>query len=351
MNAIAIPAGPNLVYFTGLHFHVSERPAVLLVSEAQQPIFIFPGFEVEKVEQADISLELYPYGETRKEWGKTFQNAIAAAYQPGNIVMGVEPAAMRFLEMDLIRSSDKTITFTSAGDIIATIRACKDTCEIDHIQEAIKIAENALKRTLPTIQTGVTEKEIANQLVVNLLREGSDPNLPFFPIVASGPNSANPHATPSNRELSTGDVVIIDWGARFEGYISDITRTFAIDNISPELQKIYEIVKKANKNARIIKSKALSGKKIDQAARELIDNAGYGTAFLHRTGHGYGLEAHEPPYIASDNTRSIQPGMTFTIEPGIYLSGIGGVRIEDDIVARKKELETLTTLDRDLIIL
>ena len=350
IDLVAIPAGPSQVYFSGLHFHGSERPAVLLVSAHKKPAFIFPGFEAEKISQAPIDLTAFPYQESRDDWLRTFITA-RNQFSKGDIRVGVEPTAMRYLEMDLIGYKDNNISFTSAAEMISALRASKDKQEIESIRQAVSIAETALEKTLPIIKPGVAEKEIASELVIQLLRGGSEPELPFFPIVASGPNSANPHATPGERVLSNGDLLIIDWGARMNGYISDITRTFAIGEVSSQLQEIYQVVKQANLAARNLSQAIYSGQMIDKKAREVISDAGYGDAFLHRTGHGYGLEAHEAPYISMDDTAEIPLGATFTIEPGIYLPGVGGVRIEDDMQALNGRLETLTTLDRVLIIL
>ncbi len=348
LDLIAISAGPSQVYFSGLHFHISERPAVLLIGANELPAFIFPEFETEKVQNGPISLRQFPYQEQRLDWRRAFECALSH-FGKRDVRIGVEPTAMRFLEMDLLGFKRENISVASAGGIIAALRARKDAEELAHIRKAIHIAQTALHTTRRAIKVGVTEREIANALVMNLLREGSDPELPFFPIVAAGPNSANPHGLPSDRKLSPGDLLIIDWGARCHGYVSDITRTFAIGTISPKLKEIYQVVKDANQAARDSRGAGLTGSRIDQAARDLITRAGYGDAFLHRTGHGYGLEAHEAPYMSADNNAPIQPGNTFTIEPGIYLPGLGGVRIEDDMYAVDGELETLTTLDRDLI--
>lgn len=349
-DLIAVTTGQSQIYFSGLHFHVSERPAVLLVSEDKEPAFIFPGFEVDKVKAAPIPLVNFPYAEQRADWERAFQEAVRCLNK-GPVRIGVEPTAMRFLEMDLLKHGNPEISFTSAGRAIEKLRSSKDEQEIDHIRAAIAIAESALKNTISIIRPGVTEKEIASELVINLLRGGSEPELPFFPIVASGPNSANPHATPSGRQLKKGDLLIIDWGARYDGYISDITRTYAIGSIPSRLKEIYQVVQQANEKARGMSADNLSAGDIDRAVRDVIASAGFGEFFLHRTGHGFGLEAHEAPYITSDNAQVLQPGMTFTIEPGVYLPDEGGVRIEDDMVARGGSLETLTTLGRNLTIL
>jgi Xaa-Pro dipeptidase len=194
----------------------------------------------------------------------------------------------------------------------------------------------------------MTEHEAASELTVQLLRAGSDSELPFPPIVASGPNSALPHAVPSERKLQRGDLVVIDWGAAVDGYISDLTRTLAIGPADPELVKVHGIVLDANRAGCAAVRPGVPAAEVDRAARAVIDAAGYGEFFTHRTGHGIGMEAHEPPYIRGDNQEPLIPGMTFTVEPGIYLPGRGGVRIEDNVVVTADGSECLSVLQRDL---
>jgi Xaa-Pro dipeptidase len=224
----------------------------------------------------------------------------------------------------------------------------KDEQEISAMRKAVDIAQNALSNTLPSIKVGVSERQIANELTLQLLKAGSDPQFPFSPIVSGGANSANPHATPTNRFLKEGDLLVIDWGASYLGYISDITRTFAMIEVEPEYALIAETVNEANIAGRRIIRPGATASEVDQAARIVIEKAGYGQYFTHRTGHGIGMEGHEPPYIRSDNQLPLRQGMTFTVEPGIYLPGRGGVRIEDDVLVTATGVESLTNLPRGL---
>jgi Xaa-Pro dipeptidase len=194
----------------------------------------------------------------------------------------------------------------------------------------------------------MTEKEIASELCVQLLRHGSESELPFAPIVCAGPNSATPHASPSDRKLQRGDLLVIDWGATADGYISDLTRTFAVGEVDAEYKKIAQIVLKANEAGRAAGRPGVPCANVDSAARSVIEAAGYGTYFTHRTGHGIGMEGHEEPYIRDDNVRMLYPGMAYTVEPGIYLPGRGGVRIEDNVVVTKDGVEVLSDMPREL---
>jgi Xaa-Pro dipeptidase len=219
------------------------------------------------------------------------------------------------------------------------------------MQRAVQIAEAALNKTLPLIKAGMTERELAGELSIQLLRAGSEPETPFSPIVASGPNAALPHAVPTDRQLSAGDTLILDWGAAHKGYKSDITRTFAIGELNEELMTVHAIVEQANASSRATVRPGATCGEIDRAAREAITAAGYGEYFIHRTGHGLGLEEHEPPNVRADEQTILEPGMAFTVEPGIYLPGQGGVRIEDDVVVTDEGGRSLTSLPRQLQIL
>jgi Xaa-Pro dipeptidase len=201
------------------------------------------------------------------------------------------------------------------------------------------------------IKIGVTEKEIASELTIQMLRLGGDAEAPFAPIVSSGPNGANPHASPGDRKMAAGDLLVIDWGTGYQGYVADLTRTFGIGKVEPEFQRIADIVKDANAAGRAIAAPGLQAGAVDAAAREVINTAGYGAYFTHRVGHGIGLEGHEPPYMFGENTLRLAEGMAFTIEPGIYLTGRGGVRIEDNVVVTANGVDVLSSLPRELRIL
>ena len=180
-----------------------------------------------------------------------------------------------------------------------------------------------------------------------MLRLGSDADLPFAPIVASGPNAAQPHAWVTERKLQAGDLVIFDWGAASQGYASDLTRTFAVGEVDPEFRTVFEAVKAANAAARAAARPDVACASVDAAARQVIAAAGYGDFFTHRVGHGLGLEGHEMPSMHGENLLPLKPGMTFTIEPGIYLPDRGGVRIEDDVVITAEGCDSLSSYPRE----
>ncbi len=350
LDALALNPGPSLPYLTGMHFHMSERPVVVFFGANQDPIIVLPELEALKVQNLPYKIQAFTYDENPANWVNAFRGAMeAGGFEKGRF--GVEPRALRVLELDYLKEAAPEAKFISGEAAVAELRMRKDETEIAHMRKAAQIAQGALQATLPKIKSGVTEQEIATELIMQLLQHGSQSKIPFSPIVSGGPNSANPHASPTDRKLEAGDLLVIDWGANVKGYFSDITRTFAIGEVEPELKRIAEIVKDANAAGHATAKPGVPAGQVDDATRAIINQAGYGEYFTHRTGHGLGLEGHEEPYIRSDNQVPLEVGMSFTIEPGIYLPGRGGVRIEDDVVVTADGIESFTDLPRELITL
>ncbi len=347
LDGLILNPGPSLVYFTGLHFHLSERPVVMIFMPELSPVIILPELEQQKLKELPFEISAFPYGEDPAQCRNVFQAAMQKA-GIDNKLIGLEPRQLRYLEHRLLTDVAPTIKFSTAEEILSSLRMHKDAIEISSMRTAADIAQRALQATLPLVKMGMTEHELAAELTIQLFRAGCDPEVPFTPIVSSGLNSANPHAVPSERKLSPGDLLVIDWGASFQGYCSDITRTFFIGEPDGELTQIAKIVLDANTAGRNKARPGILAQEVDQAAREVIESAGYGKFFTHRTGHGLGMEAHEEPYIRSGNTMLLEPGMTFTIEPGIYLPDRNGVRIEDDVVVTSTGADSLTNLSREV---
>jgi Xaa-Pro dipeptidase len=346
-DAIALNPGPSFYYITGLSFHLMERPVVLILSSTEKPTLVLPELERSKAEKTELELELISYGEDDVSRAEAFQTA-ASRLDLDKLNIGIEPLRLRVFELRLLESVAPEACFASCEMTLSSLRTVKDKSEIEAIRRAVSVAEKALSATLPLIRLGMTEKELASELTIQLLRAGSEPAMPFKPIVASGPNTALPHATPTDRELQSGDLLLIDWGATINGYMSDITRTFALGEIEPELEQIHAIVQESNAAGREAIRPDVPCQEIDRASRAVIDNAGYGPFFIHRTGHGIGLEAHEHPNIREGNTETLVPGMTFTVEPGVYLPDRGGVRVEDNMVVTTSEGESLSRYNRQL---
>ena len=203
-------------YFTGIHFHLMERPTIFIIDRHGHSCIILPELEVSKVKDILPDLTCFSYGDNPGTWLSTFQAAFRSLKMTSP-TLGIEPTRMRYLELDYIQRSLKSPRFISAEKTVSHLRLQKDPDEISLMRRAVEIAEKAFLKTLPMIQSGVSERIIAAELTIQMLREGSDPEFPFTPIVASGPNSANPHAMPTDRLVQPGDLIVIDWGASYLG--------------------------------------------------------------------------------------------------------------------------------------
>ena len=347
MDVLALNPGPSLVYLTGLHFHMMERPVVMFFTADRPPTVVLPELEMLKVSDLSYEVKAFPYGEAPSTWKDVFHSAVRSLEMDGKRI-GVEPRQMRLLEFRHVLEVAPSADFPDASDVVSSLRVHKDTNEAAAIRRAVQIAQSALEATLPLIRIGMTEREVASELVLRLFREGANSDMQFSPIVSSGPNGANPHAMPSDRKLRKGDLLVIDWGAAWNGYVSDLTRTFAVGEVEAEYRKIHQIVQEANATGRAVAKPGIPCGKVDIAVREVIEKAGYGEAFTHRTGHGIGMEGHEDPYIRCDNMQTLEPGMAFTIEPGIYLPGRNGVRIEDNVIITETGLDCLSDMPREM---
>ena len=348
LDALVLTPGPSLGYLTGLHVPMSERPVVAFFRADDSPVIVLPALEEGQLAHLPFGVRPFPYGEDPSTWGRVFREA-ARAVRLHRRRVGLEPERMRVLELRLLEQAIPDATYVDGGEALEALRACKDAEEIGRMRRAIRVAEEAMHHALAAIAPGIAERELATELTAQLLHAGSDPNIPFAPIVAFAESTALPHAVPSQRILREGDLVLCDWGARVDGYCSDCTRMLSLGAPHPELQTITDVVAEANRAAREAVRPGVEACVVDQAARSVIERAGYGERFVHRTGHGIGLEVHEAPYLRADNERVLRPGMTFTIEPGIYLPGQGGARIEDIVAVTEDGVETLTPLPRELM--
>ncbi len=226
-------------------------------------------------------------------------------------------------------------------------RSVKNEHEIKAIRRALKIQQEAYQRTLAWIEPGQSENEVAAYLEYQMRSLGADG--PSFPtIIAADANASLPHAVPGSRKVRPRGSVLIDWGARWNGYCSDLTRVIAIGKMKPKVREIYIIVRDAQQAAIETIAPGVPAKQVDTAARQLIDKAGYGSHFGHSLGHGLGLDVHEQPTLSSRSHGVLEPGQVVTVEPGIYLPGVGGVRIEDDVLVTARGRRVLSRLPSDL---
>jgi Xaa-Pro aminopeptidase len=261
-----------------------------------------------------------------------------------------EDAAMTVAEYEVFRKAMPDVEFVPLGVTLNRLRAVKDEAEVSYVKRAQAITEKAFEELLPYIRKGVTEREVAKRLEILMLENGSD-GPAFETICVGGPNSSMPHGVPGDRPLAEGDFLTMDFGATCCGYKSDMTRTVAIGHVTDEMRRVYDTVLAAQTAAIEAVKAGVIGRDIDKMARDIIAAAGYGDNFGHGLGHAYGIEIHESPRFSPRSGEEIPAGCLITVEPGIYLPGKFGVRIEDDILVTETGCLNLTHSPKTLIIL
>jgi Xaa-Pro aminopeptidase len=341
LDAMVVASLPNIRYLTGF----SGSAAILLVTAGG--LHLFSDFRYREQLRQEVGSLAKLSTETGGAWERLFK---ALAAEPAVRRVGFEShvltvqAAARFAA-----EAAQAWRFAPVENLVEELRTVKSPEEIEAIREAGKVATRSLAAATTTVRAGQTEAEIAAALEAALRREGSE-WYPFATIVASGPRSALPHARTSARTVAPGDLLLLDFGAIVDGYCSDVTRTFVVGASPTERQsEVHTAVRNAQAAAIAGLRAGLSGRSADSLAREVIRDAGFAEAFGHSLGHGVGLEVHEGPRLGQTSDDELPAGAVVTVEPGVYLEGWGGVRIEDDVVLRPGGAELLTEFSRDLL--
>jgi Xaa-Pro aminopeptidase len=342
LDLLIASAGSDMAYLAGHFGHPSERPALLLIPKSGRPAMVIAAFESRALPAYDGSISVLTYTETQDGFG--FVSDAIASFSGD-----VEKAAVsdqiwgRFLLR--LQSILVGADFTHASSYLRELRMRKDESELDALRSAAARTDLALETALQSPIQGQTEVQVASRVARAMQDNGLSDT---FTIVCSGPNGASPHHLSTDRVIADGDVVVMDFGGVFEGYHSDITRTYCVRHVEPEVRGVYEVVQKAQQTGVDSIRPGVAGQDVDRTTRSVIDQAGYGDAFIHRTGHGIGLDVHEDPFMVEGETQKLDSGMTVTIEPGIYLEGRFGVRIEDTLAVTPTGSERLNRVPRDL---
>ncbi|MEM2542987.1 MAG: aminopeptidase P family protein [Candidatus Korarchaeum sp.] len=345
-GAIVVP-GTNLLYLTGLSPSATlERLFALLISSDGDVSLLAPKLYENELKETWIrDVRIWSDSENPYEMIKGLIERLFG--RSGSIAVDDHMQAAHLLRIyDFLRNYD----LRPLSQLTSKLRVVKDESEIALMREAARIADKTIERIISEDLEGKKEREVARMIEDAIVDLGAD-KFSFDAIVASGPNGANPHHTPGERRITEGDILIIDFGARYKGYCSDITRTFSIGKPSKKASEVYEIVKEAQEEAFQAVREGAMAREVDSVARDVITTKGYGEYFTHRTGHGLGLDIHEEPYIAPNSETELRNGMVFTIEPGVYLEGEFGVRIEDDVAIVSGRGERLTKATRELVTL
>jgi D-alanyl-D-alanine dipeptidase len=341
--AIVVAPSPDLVYLTGYDPPPLERPTFLIVRPDRDPVMVVPRLErsLAAASAAGERIELVGWEDGVDPY------ALAAGLLPpaGRVAAGDRMWATHVLGL---QRAAPGLDLEPAGPIVGRIRAIKDEDELAALRRAARAADEAFRRIADEPFLGRREAEVAADLAELLIAHGHA--RADFTIVASGPNAASPHHQPGDRRIQAKDAVVLDFGGELGGYHSDTTRTLVVGEPPLGFERVYQLVQEAQQAACDAVRPGARAHDVDRAARQPIVDAGYGDAFFHRTGHGIGLEVHEPPWIAAGNQQALETGMTFSVEPGVYLEDKFGVRIEDIVAVTDDGVEHLNRSPRGLLV-
>lgn len=342
IGAIYLTPGDNFYYSSGFDTDPMERLLAVIITEGNA-IIISPLMLEEQVNHTPWPGEIM----TWKDGEDPYKSVIEVFTKHKIKTLGIEKSLSYSEVRKLSKLGIKKFEFVD--EMFNSRRIAKSKTEIEFIKTAVERSEASYKKTLDEIHQGITEIELAGLLEYNF-KLHSLQSIAFESIVAFGENASMPHHTSSGRKLRPGDIVLIDFGGKYNGYASDTTRTCAFEKIDPKMRVIYEIVKEAQEKALENINEDSTYSSIDKTARDLITMNGYGEYFTHRVGHGLGIAVHEEPYLTSLNEHVVQKGSVFTIEPGIYLKGKGGVRIEDTVIFDGNKASPFNKLSKELTI-
>jgi len=335
-------------------------PAFLLTSETDY--FYATGFTCEESAVMITTRDVYIITDRRFEdqvvidcpWAKVVMRSGLINPEVGALckklrikTLALQGDAVSLSTRDDLKKHLRGVKLVTAGPVFSVQRACKSSDEVKAMNKALRVAEDAFRATIETIRPGQTEAELAARIEYEMKCRGASAPA-FGTICAEGPNSALPHARPGKRKVKKGSAILFDWGARVGGYCSDLTRVVFVGSIAPKWRRVYELVLEAQMAAIDAIKPGRRMNEIDAVARQLIDETGFKGKFSHGLGHGLGLDVHERPSLSWRSDEELIPGMLVTVEPGVYLPGFGGVRIEDDILVTSGGHRVLSKLDKSL---
>ncbi|RHW33484.1 aminopeptidase P family protein [Lysinibacillus yapensis] len=346
-DAAFITTPDNVFYFSNFKSNPHERLLGIMVFKDAEPFLILPKMETLDAKNAGWTQEIIGHLDTDNPW-----QLIAQAIDSRGLTissMAIEKSHLTVERLEALQGLYPKTEIVRLDEQINGMRVIKDETEIEKMRKAAQLADYAIEVGCQEIAEGKTEMEILTAIENAIKAKGC--TMSFETMVLSGPKSASPHGTPGDRKIQKGDMVLFDLGVIFEGYCSDITRTVAFGEVSEAQREIYHAVHQANEKAIAAVKPGVRAMDLDKIARDTITDAGFGEYFTHRLGHGLGISVHEYPSVTGTNEMVLEPGMVFTIEPGIYKSDVTGVRIEDDVVVTDDGVEVLTKFTKELIVL
>jgi D-alanyl-D-alanine dipeptidase len=357
IDLLLVSPSADLRYLTGYARGTSERPTLLALQPDREPAILVPELEAAGAGQI-AGVRVVTYSETDNPYAVLASAlGVSAGGVPDTEIRptgGVQPSRIAispqmWAEFLLRLQATFDAAFVSAAPLLGRLRAVKGPDELELLERAGRAVDAAVGQLVHTQFAGKTERQIADE-INRLLQDQGMKVAEWGPIVASGPNAASPHHLTGDREIREGDTVILDFGCIHEGYQADITRTVHVGEPNDEFRRVYRVVQEAQQAGVEAAREGVPAQTVDRAARRVIDEAGYGEFFVHRTGHGLGLDVHEEPYIVEGNELPLQAGMVFSVEPGIYLPGKFGVRIEDIVALTEQGARRLNNASREIVV-
>ncbi|MCP8967445.1 M24 family metallopeptidase [Ectobacillus ponti] len=348
LDAAFVTSTPNVFYISNFHCEPHERLLGIFAFPEHEPILVCPKMEEGQARSAGWGYEIIGYSDTDNPWA-----LIAASLQKRGVqgeYIAIEKEHLNVERYENIRALFPQASFTAAEAKLHELRMLKDEKELAILRQAAYMADLAIEIGVSQIAEGKTELDVLASIEYELKKQGIQ-KMSFDTMVLTGANSALPHGTPGTNRIKHGDFVLFDLGVIIDGYCSDITRTVAFGAVTEEQKRIYNTVLAGQLQAVQACKPGTPLDAIDRAARSLIEENGFGQYFPHRLGHGLGISVHEYPSVTDANTTPLQAGMVFTIEPGIYVPGVGGVRIEDDVYITETGVELLTKYPKELQII
>jgi Xaa-Pro aminopeptidase len=333
--------GSDLPYLTGYEAMPLERLTMAVIPRDGEPVLVVPELEAPRVEQLPGVFAVRPWAETQDPVAMVAELVGSAR----SAMVGDHTWAVFLLAL---QKELPNTTFRSARPLAERLRVIKEPAEIALLRRAGASADVVAGLLAAHRFAGKTENQVSREVAALLEANGTD--VAGFAIVASGPNGASPHHEPGDRVIGEGDAIVVDFGGKVQAYGSDTTRMFHVGEPTGRYRLVHDVVVAAQRAGIAAVRPGVPAESVDAAARQVIVDAGYGEYFIHRTGHGIGLDGHEDPYIVAGNSQQLKPGMAFSIEPGIYLPGEFGVRIEDIVVCTDDGVERLNRSSRDVAI-
>ncbi len=345
VDALLVTRLPNIRYLTG--FTGSAGMLLVLPDDA---VLVSDGRYGEQARSQLHEAGVAPAIEIRTTVAE--QRAVLASAAAGAVRIGLEDHGVTWAQQRELADAFASVgafDVVPAGAVVEELRRVKDDGEVDRITAACAIADDAFAAMLPRLAEGPTEREFALALEF-AMRERGATHMSFDPIIAAGPNGAMPHSRPTDRPIGRNELVVCDFGCVVDGYCSDMTRTVSVGDPGPDARRLYDLVLASQQAGRDAVGSGVECAAVDRVCRDVISDAGYGEAFSHGTGHGVGLEIHEAPRVASSAAGTLLVGDVVTVEPGVYLPGVGGVRIEDTVVVTASGSRPLTHTPKDLML-